>query len=277
MNNATCSAPECEREGKLKRGLCSMHYQRDRMMQAPCSLDGCSNGKVYADTGFCQTHQRRLLKHGDPNVTMKGKAHKVKYTADGLRICKVCDEPKPLSEYHKDSGGTDGYRAQCKPCRNGYMQGYYAENIDSRRDYIRAHVANNLEHVRALDRARYERHKDKRIALATEAVHIRRARMMKAEYEPGITDTSLRKIHGDNCRYCGVVMEFKRGKRGAIKPTRATIEHIMPISKGGTHTWANTTLACHQCNTSKNAKTVDEWIPRNDHITDGHHQVETTA
>lgn len=205
------------------------------------------------------THYNRLRKHGDPNITMKGKAHKSQYTEDGLRICKSCAEPKPLSEYHKDKGGTDGYRAQCKPCRSGYMQGYYAENIDRRKEYVRDRLANNTEHVRAIDKARYERDKDKRIALATEAVHIRRARMAAVDYDPGITDTSLRKIHGDNCCYCGVLMDFKRGKRGSIKPTRATIEHILPISKGGAHTWANTTLACHQCNVSKNARTIDEW------------------
>lgn len=277
MTNATCSIAECENAGKITRGLCMTHYQRIRKQERfdanPCSIAGCTNpGK--GTRAFCQTHQYRLDTHGDVTVTGKGKKHKVQYDEAGLRICKSCNLSKPLTEYHADKGGTDGYRAQCKPCRNSYMSGYYTANRESRVAYEQHRRTNRADHMRALDMARYERHKDKRIALATESVHIRRARMMNAEYDKGITDTALRKIHGDNCCYCGVIMDFMRGKRGAIKPTRATIEHILPISKGGTHTWANTTLACHRCNVSKNARTVDEWSPRSDDFTNRDRQVE---
>ncbi len=33
-----------------------------------------------------------------------------------------------------------------------------------------------------------------------------------------------------------------------------TIEHVVPISKGGTHTWDNVRLACRQCNTRKSVR-----------------------
>jgi len=273
----SCSIAECENTGKITRGLCMTHYQRvrkqERFAANPCAIAGCTNPSKGA-YNFCPTHQYRLETHGDVMVTGKGKKHKVQYDSDGLRICKVCNIGKPLTEYHIDTGGTDGYRAQCKPCRNSYMSGYYDANRDSRMAYEQHRRTNQAEHMRALDMARYERHKDKRIALATESVHIRRARMMNAEYDKGITGTALRKIHGDKCCYCGVLMDFVRGKRGSIKPERATVEHILPISKGGTHTWANTTLACHRCNVSKNAKTVDEWSPRNGNVENGNLQVE---
>jgi len=259
MNNSTCRVDACERGGKIVRGMCNLHYQRDRKRRSSCAFEGCANGLPNATTGYCGTHHNRLLKHGDPSITMKGKAHRVQVTEDGMRVCKRCSQPKPASEYHKDSGSPDGLRAQCKPCRNGFMQNYYLDAGEDRRAYMRNRRTSQPDIVRALDLARYERDKDKRIALATEAVHIRRARMMDAQYDKGITDIALRKIHGDNCCYCGVLMDFVRGKRGSIKPERATVEHILPISKGGTHTWGNTTLACHRCNTSKNAKTVDEW------------------
>jgi len=229
------------------------------MSKRTCSLPECE--RPHAAKGYCLLHWNRNRLHGDPRVTMKGKYHKVQYTEDGLRICKACKKAKPLSEYHKDKAGTDGYRAQCKPCRSEYMQGYHQENLVERRAYIQNRRDSMPEHVRALDRARYERDKEKRIALATESVHVRRARMKAAEYDRGITVLALRKRHGDGCCYCGVELDFKPGKRGAINPKRASIEHLLPISKGGSHTWENTTLACHGCNTSKNAKTLDEWTP----------------
>jgi 5-methylcytosine-specific restriction endonuclease McrA len=35
-----------------------------------------------------------------------------------------------------------------------------------------------------------------------------------------------------------------------------TIDHITPISKGGTHTWDNVGLACKRCNTLKSNNAV---------------------
>lgn len=277
MSIVTCSVADCERGGRIKLGMCSMHYQRDKKLRTPCSFPECANGVVYVTTGYCGTHHKRLLKHGDPNVTMKGKAHKVKHTADGLRICKACDEAKPISEYHKDSGGTDGLRAQCKDCRTTYMQGYYEGNVEQRREYMSERRKTHAEHVRAIDAARYERDKDKRLVLATEHSHIRRARIKEAGWERGVTVPALRKVHGDNCCYCGVEMTFTRGKRGTIASNKATLEHVLPISRGGTHTWDNAALACHRCNTSKNAKTVDEWSPNNGDITDRDNNLEACA
>jgi 5-methylcytosine-specific restriction endonuclease McrA len=140
------------------------------------------------------------------------------------------------------------------------MRGYHEATGDARRDYMRNRLVTNGERVRELDRNRYERDKEKRIAQACEHVKIRRARLAGVDTDPGVTVPALRKIHGDNCCYCGVVMTFKRGKRGdGIAPNRATLEHVLPISKGGSHTFANTALACHRCNVTKNARTVEEW------------------
>lgn len=263
MTNTTCFADGCVGTSNLVRGLCSKHYQRvvkaERLITHPCPVDGCNlarNGR----SDYCQTHTFRLKKHGDVNVTMKGKSHKVVYTSDGLRVCKVCAIPKPVSEFHKDSRGTDGYRAQCKDCRNGYMAGYYVDNQKSRMAYEKDRRLNKAEHMRALDMARYERSKDKRILLASDGARLRRARLAGVESDPNLTVQRLRDIHGDLCCYCSVLMDFVRGKRGSgIARNRATLEHLLPVSRGGTHTFSNTALACHLCNVSKNSKTVNEW------------------
>jgi 5-methylcytosine-specific restriction endonuclease McrA len=48
------------------------------------------------------------------------------------------------------------------------------------------------------------------------------------------------------CQYCG--------RRG----TDLTIDHIVPRSKGGLHTWDNLVSACRSCNHRKGGKTVAE-------------------
>lgn len=167
------------------------------MSNRTCSVADCE--RKHAAKGYCQLHWKRWSIHGDPLKSMKGKAHKVQYTADGLRICKVCGEGKPLAEYHLDSGGSDGYRAQCKPCRKGYMASYYDANRDARMEYEQDRRTNRADHMRALDMARYERHKDKRIALASDGVRTRRARLQGTEVDPRVTVKALRGVHGDSC------------------------------------------------------------------------------
>lgn len=222
-----------------------------------CTIDGCA--KKHCARGYCNFHWQRWKRYGDATAVPTPLPHKVIYTEDALRVCKACEEPKPEAEYHKDTGGSDGYRAQCKDCRGKYMQGYYEDNVEQRREYMNERRKTLGDHVRALDSARYERDKDKRIALAVEQTHIRRARLQEVEHERGITVIALKKIHGTACCYCGVEMDFKSRPTGSISPARATLEHVLPISRGGGHTWENTALACHACNTSKNKKTVDEW------------------
>lgn len=56
------------------------------------------------------------------------------------------------------------------------------------------------------------------------------------------------KRDGEICRYC----------KTAIGPFE--IDHIHPVSKGGTDHLDNLTVACRTCNRSKNDKIVEEWL-----------------
>ena len=39
-----------------------------------------------------------------------------------------------------------------------------------------------------------------------------------------------------------------------------TVDHIVPLSRGGPDMWHNTQAMCHTCNTSKNDRTMAEWL-----------------
>ena len=51
-----------------------------------------------------------------------------------------------------------------------------------------------------------------------------------------------------HCRYCG-----RRVRRSA------TLDHVLPRSRGGTDAPENVVLACRQCNEAKGARTQLEW------------------
>ena len=49
------------------------------------------------------------------------------------------------------------------------------------------------------------------------------------------------------CRYCG-------------GPAN-TVDHVVPVERGGSHDPLNLVAACSRCNESKGAKTLQEWRP----------------
>lgn len=92
---------------------------------------------------------------------------------------------------------------------------------------------------------------------------LRRALIANARVDGGITRNNLRAQYGDRCFYCDVTMVFAQFRRGETRPPEmATIEHVHPISRGGTHTWDNVVLACWSCNSSKGQSFFSEWSPK---------------
>lgn len=175
------------------------------------------------------------------------------------RVCTKCNVEKPIGEFHKDSRSSGGRRAQCKECRSAHMKGFYASKADEVKERMREYREANPDRVRESERKRYAKHRDKRIALAVDAVHARRARMFSGEFDKGITAKRLRERDGGECCYCGVSLDFERKQMGQGVGNGATIEHIIPISRGGAHVWENVTLACRDCNFQKGSRSLDEW------------------
>ena len=140
------------------------------------------------------------------------------------------------------------------------MQSYYEQNLDERKAASRAWREKNIEYARAYDSLRYERDREKRIELATKHSHVRRARLSKVETDQGLTRNALRKRDGDKCYYCHRVMDFSRAVGRKFHDLHATIEHLEPISRGGSHTFDNCVLACRSCNLTKNAGDIEEFV-----------------
>jgi 5-methylcytosine-specific restriction endonuclease McrA len=59
-------------------------------------------------------------------------------------------------------------------------------------------------------------------------------------------------LQGGACFYCG-------------RESRLTMDHIIPLARGGTDEPANCVLACGSCNSSKNAKLPLDWALRKRH------------
>ena len=58
------------------------------------------------------------------------------------------------------------------------------------------------------------------------------------------------------CQLCGC--KTPKALRGKDKPNSPELDHIVPLSRGGAHTYANTQCACAQCNQRKGSKILGQ-------------------
>lgn len=60
--------------------------------------------------------------------------HRLPLDFDGeTKTCKECQEPKPLSEFHKRSAEPDGLNRRCKPCARARLNKYRKANPEATR------------------------------------------------------------------------------------------------------------------------------------------------
>lgn len=63
---------------------------------------------------------------------------------------------------------------------------------------------------------------------------------------------------GWRCRFC--LIDTPKTARGTYKHNAPEVDHIVPISRGGEHSMANTQCLCRACNQSKGRKTMTEFL-----------------
>ena len=187
-------------------------------MGRPCSVVEC--GRPARTRGYCQTHYVRWLRNGHP--TEGGRRWVIDHD-NGDRTCNTCDARKPAEAFSVNKRDSRGLSPRCRDCRSIETAARYMADLDASRA------------AKARNQAR------------------RRARLLGRLAED-VTRESLRADLGDECFYCGVDMDFTRYPRGRKPMNLATVDHILPLSKGGEHTRSNTTLCCLGCNLSKGAR-----------------------
>ena len=61
------------------------------------------------------------------------------------KLCKTCEEEKPLSQMCKNKNCKSGYKPQCKKCARNFNTKYYNDHWDKRRDSGRISTHNNRD------------------------------------------------------------------------------------------------------------------------------------
>lgn len=268
MAVATCTIDGCDRPLSAK-GMCKMHYGRAwraTAVRPPCTIEGC--GLPTEAVGFCSKHYTRLRNHGDPMVVLR-----VRHSPQDVCAVDGCTRPR-----------TD--RVWC----SAHYQRWRNTGIDPAGP-VQARQAGRICAVAGCDRphstrgwcamhnARWLRTGDplgvasvqcavcgddvplcdsvvggrKRRSDTVRCDDCRRQRAMH-----GVSAKVIARRDGFDCSLCGRQVDLSIP---APSPLSASIDRIVPRSKGGTNDLTNLQLAHRWCNQQKNVG-VAERAPR---------------
>lgn len=179
------------------------------------------------------------------------------------RRCPRCDTVRPLAEFPAGARA-DGTHTYCRSCMRAYQRKRYSDNPEPERERCRSYNKANphvprqsMRRMRendpagALAKAREWRaaNTEKVSAYDAKKRAIRRGaarggRVTAAEWE------TIKERHQHRCAYCG------------CKPARLTMDHIIPLARGGQHEPSNIAPACSRCNSQKHAASPIDFAQR---------------
>lgn len=132
-----------------------------------------------------------------------------------------------------------------------------------RTDYLSIHDPDVLARSRTASQKQYKLGKQERIRYASEwkksnpdrvklserkSAHIRRASKANSAVYDDVQLNILREIYDDTCYLCDTIVVDGDPK---LMPTH---DHVIPLSKGGNHSYENAGLAHKSCNSAKGNK-----------------------
>ena len=190
------------------------------------------------------------------------------------KTCTKCQIEKPFSLFSRYSAKKDVLRSQCKDCcfettkiwkeKNRHRHATHSKtwrskNVERHAQYSRNWYLDNRKRALDRERLRYKSNSDhikKNVKIwrlnnklrVDEYGHRRRA----AKLNNGVflvIDKELQRFANSTCVVCGSDKEI-------------TLDHIIPISRGGRHSVGNLQPLCRSCNSSKQDKFMVEWRMR---------------
>lgn len=258
MDKRTCIQSDCEKPAAT-RGWCSTHYRRWRLYGDPeyvtprkrgatCSIDDCDEKTV--GRGWCRKHYNRWWKHGDPTYVKEwtlppqNRPRNFGCRADG------CDNKHFAKGFCKNHYQQD-YIKRTRDARKAYLRRYYEENRETIREYQREYWQKNREKLINQNREWYRANREQQLEYRRKyrAENLERVLELNRKRRAREKGVTVRDFTADQweevksewshrCAYCG-------------KQKRLTVDHVIPIAKGGNHTKANIVPACQPCNSKK--------------------------
>jgi hypothetical protein len=161
------------------------------------------------------------------------------------RVCIKCREVKPFSEFHKNKRTSTGVHNVCKPCHNLASEKRYREQGARLRALMAEQRKNDYEKRVEIERRSRLKNKERYRPRKNERQRARNRVTQDKKFL--ILDKELARLYYNPCYICG-------------SNENQSIDHLIPLSKGGRHSIGNLITLCLKCNTSKGNKFLSVWI-----------------
>lgn len=203
---------------------------------------------------------RSLAQRGDALAGEKTREGGLTMPQVMIKACTKCGRIQPLTNFHKRKPSPDGLAYACKSCVAVRGRIWFAANRERRCAASRVWTIANRERVAMMAHTRYIANPEKAIA-ATRAWRIANPERRKANHRnerarkagaTGVVTVEEFATLKDYCLCCG------------RDDVLITVDHIVPISKGGLHHISNLQPLCKSCNSRKGTKTDDYRLGEHD-------------
>jgi len=170
---------------------------------------------------------------------------------ENYKTCIRCKQNKNTNLFARNKLTADGLQTYCKSCQKDfrkpeenkkYLAIYQKEKrnilLPKKRINSKLYYQKNRESVLEKQRLSYRPEESQKKS------SIRRARM---KHNPiyKVTTVEILRLRLMPCFYCA-------------KPG-GSIDHVIPVSRGGSHSLGNLVSCCQSCNASKGARFLTEW------------------
>lgn len=189
------------------------------------------------------------------------------YAANKERAAKNRREYKEKNR-DKVNAATRAYRKKNPEKRRAETRKYYETHKEQKAEYKKKYVAANRAKISQKAAEYYQRTKEERQAYSHEwwaenaalgrmYAHERRAREAKVGGRHAAEDAHRLWIHYD--KKCAVENCQHRIEESG-KQYGYCVDHVMPLSRGGTNDFTNLQILCKSHNSQKKNRTNEEWI-----------------
>lgn len=173
-----------------------------------------------------------------------------------MKTCTKCGGAKDLSQFYADKNGAQGRKSQCKLCMNAAQYKWRESNPGQHAAAQERYRNRNPEKARAAvlkwqaehgteyERQRYARRQNDPLQRSVFRLGQKAYKARRRAAGP-LTSATVRAILSKPCAYCGAVA--------------TEVDHVLPVSRGGTNVEENLAPACAPCNQSKGSRTPEEW------------------
>lgn len=268
----------CSKCGEIKpRDQFSKQKPPRTALRADCKQCRAARTLVYRETHPDKRQQQRdrdrVIARNAPPATDKR--------------CTACGETKPLAAFSKARAYKDGLNIYCRACMHVRSHAYYLAHKDEVREKLAEWGRNHPENRRATHRRYHRTHPDRsqaakaRFQQQQPNYHAEHYQANKQRYRAMSTAWNARimREHPEKLRERGARRRaLVRGTRiervsyeaiwirdggvchicgDPVERTDVHFDHVIPLSKGGPHTYENIKVSHSLCNWRKGTKLLD--------------------